>query len=84
MTREPSRTSAAGAMSARASSASVTPSGRSTSSVRECRISAREGRKASGRRSTTRTTAPWSWACKASASPAGPAPATRMSACPLT
>ena len=80
ITRAPSRRSAAGAVSARASSACVTPSGRSTSNVRACRMSAREGRVASGRRSTTRTTAPWSCACRARASPAGPAPATRMSA----
>ena len=37
-----------GAMSARASSASVTPSGRSTSSVRGCTIRARDGRKRLG------------------------------------
>ena len=58
-----------GFISERASSACVTPSGRSASSVRACTISAREGRTASGRRSTTRTTAPWSWACKARARP---------------
>jgi hypothetical protein len=46
---------AVGAMSARASSACVTPSGRSTFSVRACRISAREGRTASGCRSITGT-----------------------------
>jgi hypothetical protein len=56
-------------LSARASSACVTPSGRSTSSVRECRMRAREGRTASGRRSMIRTAAPWSWACRARASP---------------
>ena len=44
-----------------------------------CMISARDGRNASGRRSTIRTRAPWSWACSASASPAGPAPATKTS-----
>ncbi len=80
MTRRPRCRSAVGAMSALASSACVTPSGRSTSSVRECRIKAREGRKASGRRSMIRTSAPWSWACNARASPAGPAPATKIRA----
>ena len=82
-TRPPRCRSAAGAVSARASSACVTASGRSTSSVRACMISAREGRKASGRRSMIRTSAPWSWACRARARPAGPAPTTRMRAGPV-
>ena len=63
--RRPRCSRAAGAVSARARSASTTPSGRSTSSVRGCTISAREGRNAAGRRSTTRTRAPCAWACSA-------------------
>ena len=68
-----------GATSPLARSASVTPSGRSTSRVRGCTISARDGRNASVRRSTTRTRAPWSCACSARARPVGPAPTTTTS-----
>jgi len=46
--------------------------------------SARDGRNGSGRRSTTRTRAPWAEACNATARPVGPAPTTRTSASPVT
>ena len=57
----------------------ATPSGRSTSRVRGWTIMARDGRKASVRRSTMRTRAPRSAAWRASARPVGPAPTTRTS-----
>jgi hypothetical protein len=53
-------------------SASITPSGRSTSSVRGCMIIARDGRNGSGRRSMIRTRAPYTCACGASVNRPGP------------
>ncbi len=68
-----------GAVGPRSSSASATPSGRRPPGSAGCTIIAREGRNASGRRSTTRTVAPWACACSAVARPVGPAPTTRTS-----
>jgi hypothetical protein len=78
----PSRSSACGAVSPRSSSASVTPSGRSASSVRGCVIIALDGRDAAARRSTTRTVAPCADICRAVVRPVGPAPTTSTSARP--